>query len=65
MLILMTAALAAAGPAAQPASGADIHAQHMAMGETGKHDQMKCCDCCKDMAKEHEGHAGHDGQAGS
>jgi hypothetical protein len=22
---------------------------------------MKCCDCCKDMAGKHEGHAEHEG----
>lgn len=63
MLILMTVALAAAEPAsAAPAPRS--HAQHMAMGETGKHEQMKCCDCCEDMAMKHEGHATHDGHTG-
>jgi hypothetical protein len=54
MLILMTAALAAAQPAPTTQPGPD----------TPKHEQMKCCECCKDMAGKHEGHAGHDGHAG-
>ena len=63
MLILMTAAFAAAQPAT-PTPAADSHAQHMAMAQTGKHEQMKCCDCCKDMARKHEGHADDEGHAG-
>ena len=51
MLILMTAALAAAEPAPTPAGS-----------DAPKHEKMKCCDCCKDMAGKHEGHAGHDGR---
>jgi hypothetical protein len=60
MLILMTAALAAAVPAVQPTAGEDAHGQHLAMVHKG-HGQMKCCKCCNDMAKEHEGHAEHPG----
>lgn len=63
MIILMTAALAAAQPVPATA-GNDMAAQHMAMGQAGQHEQMKCCDCCKDMAGKHEGHAGHDGPTG-
>jgi hypothetical protein len=62
MLILMTAALAAAQPAAAPPADADPHAHHMA--QPGMHAQKDCCDCCKDMAGKHEGHAEHDGHAG-
>jgi hypothetical protein len=64
MLILMTAALVAAVPAVEPTSGADAHAQHIAMGKTDQHEQTKCCDCCKDMAKKDEGHTGHEGHVG-
>ena len=63
MMILMTAALAAAQPV--PAAAAnEMPAQHMAMGEAAQHEQMKCCDCCKDMAGKHGDHAGHDGHRG-
>ena len=58
MLVLMTAALAAAQPApAMPA--ADSHTHQMRGGDHRKHEQMKCCDCCKGMASKHEGHAEH------
>ena len=60
MIILMTAALAAAQPVPATA-GNEMPAQHMAMGEAMQHEQMKCCDCCKDMAGKHEGHAEHEG----
>jgi hypothetical protein len=63
MLILMTAALVAAVPAVEPTSGADAHAQHIAVGETDQHEQTKCCDCCKDMAKKHDGHSEYPGHA--
>ena len=63
MLILMTAALVAAVPAVEPTSGADAHAQHIAVGETDQHEQTKCCDCCKDMAKKHDGHSEYRGHA--
>jgi hypothetical protein len=62
MIILMTAALAAAQPV--PAPAGNEMPQHMAMGEARQHEQMKCCDCCKDMAEKHEGHARHDGHTG-
>ena len=61
MLILITTALVAVQPA--PAF-IDSQGHHMAMAETGKHEQMTCCDCCKAMAKKHEGHAEHHGHAG-
>lgn len=63
MMILMTAALAAAAPAVSSAPGAEQHAQYMAMG--GSHEQKECCPCCKDMADKHSGHdrqQGHTGQ---
>ena len=60
MMILMTAALAAAQPVPATA-GNEMPAQHMAMGEVTQHEQMKCCDCCKDMAGKHEAHAEHEG----
>lgn len=63
MIILMTAALAAAQPV-PVAAGSEMPAQNMAMGEAGQHEQMKCCDCCQDMAKKHEGHARHEGHSG-
>ena len=63
MLILMTAALVAAVPAVEPMSGLDAHAQHIAVGETDQHEQTKCCDCCKDMAKKHDGHSEYRGHA--
>ena len=58
MIILMTAALAAAQPAPVP-QGKAMPAEHMAMGHGGKGAHMKCCDCCKDMA-EHDGPAEHE-----
>ena len=68
MLILMTAALAAA----QPAPATNPHAQHSQMqhGQSApaqkseQHQGMKdCCkDCCKDMAKK-EGHVEHGGHS--
>ena len=64
MIILMTAALAAAQPV-PVAAGSEMPAHHMAMGEAAQHEQMKCCNCCKDMADKHEGHSeghGHSGQ---
>jgi hypothetical protein len=61
MMILMTAALAAAAPAESVAPNAAPHSQHMPMGHHGSHAQMKCCECCKDMAKEDEGHGRHEG----
>ena len=61
MLILMTTALAVAAPAAQPAEQAAPQSQHMAMNHDAHRQMMKCCDCCKDMAKEHEGHFDHEG----
>ena len=60
MLILMSAALAAAATAVPPAAGEDTHSQHQAMAYEGR-GQMKCCECCKDMASEHERHTGHPG----
>jgi len=63
MIILMTAALAAAQPVPEGASN-QMPAQHMGMGEAGQHEQMKCCDCCKDMGRKHEGQPRHDGHHG-
>ena len=60
MIILMTAALAAAQPMPAP-QGDAMPPQHMGMAQGGKHEHMKCCDCCKDMAGKHEGHAEHEG----
>ena len=63
MMTLIAAALAAAQPAPAPPP-ADAHSQHMPMGQNGQHEQMKMCDCCKDMAHhdmdraEHQGHSG-------
>jgi hypothetical protein len=28
----------------------------MQMAGSGQHEQMECCECCKDMAKKHEDH---------
>lgn len=63
MMILMTAALAAAAPAVSATPATDGHVRHMAM--SGPHEQKDCCPCCKDMADKHGGHdqrQGHDGQ---
>lgn len=73
MIILMTAALAAAQPA--PAPSAPIHAQHQqmehkgTMGDMGhmgmsKKQMADCHKCCEEMmAKMHHGHAQRKGQA--
>ena len=59
MLILMTAALAAA----QPAPAANPHAQHSQMqhGQApAQHEQQQGMkDCCKDCCKGMEGHDAH------
>ena len=63
MMILLTAALAAAVPAVQATPRPNPEAHEMA--PMGKPEQADCCPCCKDMAKEHEGnseHAGHSGR---
>ena len=62
MLILTTAALVAAQQPAFSAPADDAQARHM--GETGKHQQMACCDCCKDMASNHEGRPERTGRRG-
>jgi hypothetical protein len=58
MIILLSAALAAAAPAASATPPVDTHAQHKSEGMAG-HEQMKdCCKCCEEMmAKMHEGHS--------
>ena len=63
MITLIAAALVAAHPAPAPA-----HAQGempmMQMGKAGAHKDMDCCkDCCKHMARMHEGHARHGAHA--
>ena len=62
MMILMTAALAAAAPAVSATPGPDGHARPMAM--SGSHEQKDCCPCCKDMADKHGGHGQHEGHTG-
>jgi hypothetical protein len=62
MLILMTAALAAAAPAEQPMPPMNMHEQHMSMHHGDGAHKVKCCDCCEDMAKDHEGHSAHRGR---
>ena len=57
MIILMTAALAAAQPMPSP-QGDAMPPQHMGMAQGGKHEHMKSCDCCKDMP-EHDGRTEH------
>lgn len=61
MMMLMTAALAAAAPAVSATPAPDGHARLM----SGSHEQKDCCPCCKDMAGKHGGrdqHQGHTGQ---
>ena len=70
MMMLMTAALAAAQPA--PAHGTmPSHAQHHEMvqgtsghtGHMGEKQMADCKKCCEEMmAKVHEGHAEHSGR---
>lgn len=55
MIVLMTAALAAAQPTPAPS---EQRSNPMAQAQPKK---MDCCDCCKDMAGKHEGHAAHEG----
>jgi hypothetical protein len=67
MMILIAAALAAAPPAAAPASAqGPMPMPMMQMGKAGHADEYKgmdCCrDCCKDMARMHDG---HDSEAGA
>ena len=61
MMMLMTAALAAASPAvsATPAPDGPRH-----MATSGSHEQKDCCPCCKDMADKHGGHDQHRGHTG-
>jgi hypothetical protein len=57
IIMLASAALAAAQPAA-PASNSPMP-QHEMHGQMARHssDGKDCChDCCKDMAAKHEGH---------
>jgi hypothetical protein len=63
MMILIAAALVAAQPAVAPAH-AQGHMAMMHMGKAGGHKAMDCCkDCCKHMARMHEGHARHGAHA--
>lgn len=59
MIILLSAAIAAAAPAAQANPPADVRAEHAMKGMAG-HEQMAddCRKCCEEMmAKMHEGHS--------
>jgi hypothetical protein len=65
MTLIAAAAVAAAQPAAVPANPPVQHAPMMQMGKAREHKDMDCCkDCCKHMAKMHEGHNQHDGHSG-
>jgi hypothetical protein len=65
MIILMTAALAAAQPATKPAPTprVDAHAQHQQTGQMrmmSEKEMADCRKCCEEMmAKMHDGHAEH------
>jgi len=61
MMILLTAALAAALPAAEATPVQESRAQQMA--PMGKPEQADCCPC-KDMAEKHQGHVRQEGQSG-
>jgi hypothetical protein len=54
MIILLSAAIAAAAPVAPANPPADVHAQH-AMNHAQMDDCRKCCE--EMMAKMHEGHS--------
>jgi hypothetical protein len=58
MLILMSAALAAAVPAVSATPPVDSRAQQMSQADS--HEQMKCCECCKDMAGNKDRHVEHE-----
>lgn len=68
IIMLSSAALAAAQPAALPASASPMP-RHEMHGQADQHPSglhKDCChDCCKDMAREDEGHeADHSGHSG-
>ena len=63
MMIIMTAALAAAVPAVEPTSERERSRTAHCDGRDRSARQTKCCDCCKGMAKKHEGHSEHPGHA--
>lgn len=67
MIIVISAVLAAAQPAAVPAPASPMqHEMHGQAGQPPSGMHKDCChDCCKDMADKDEGHeAGHSGHNG-
>ena len=57
MMMLLSAALAAAAPAAPSTPPAHQHAPSQHKGMSGHEQMTDCCKCCEEMmAKMHEGH---------